>query len=163
ENEKKEDEDKLENQIIRRVGDLVYNIFDNKLGGFLQEISDKYLTNYLSQLKKVDFAKIPNLKDFDNLIRHFFNTSALVRLQNQNNSLAVISDGLVSSVMGLGGRNAVNATLAARNVDASFIGRYDPNETPEGRNTGLVRRITTGAEINEDGQITTPYFPVKNG
>ncbi|CAG8448648.1 7895_t:CDS:2 [Racocetra fulgida] len=163
ETEKKEDEDKLENQIIRRVGDLVYNIFDNKLGGFLQEISDKYLTNYLSQLKKVDFAKIPNLKDFDNLIRHFFNTSALVRLQNQNNSLAVISDGLVSSVMGLGGRNAVNATLAARNVDASFIGRYDPNETPEGRNTGLVRRITTGAEINEDRQITTPYFPVKNG
>ncbi|CAG8726793.1 24625_t:CDS:2, partial [Racocetra persica] len=161
--EKKEDEDKLENQVIRRVGDLVYNIFDNKLGGFLQEIGDKYLTNYLSQLKKVDFAKIPNLKDFDALVRHFFNTSSLVRLQNQSNFLSVISDGLVSSVMGLGGRNAVNATLSARNVDASFIGRYDPNETPEGRNTGLVRRITIGAEINEDGQLTTPYFPVQNG
>src|SRR6185295_7411939 len=122
--EKREDEDKLENQIIRRVGDLVYNIFENRLGGFLQDIGNKYLTSYLSQLKKVDFLKIPNLKDFDNLksrnsIKHFFNTSALVRLQNQNNALSVISDGLVSSVMGLGGRNSVNATLAARNVDSS--------------------------------------------
>src|SRR6185369_2369258 len=70
--EKREDEDKLENQIIRRIGDLVYNIFDNKLGGFLQDIDNKYLSNYLSQLKKVDLAKIPNLKDFDNLIKHFF-------------------------------------------------------------------------------------------
>ncbi|CAG8539999.1 8773_t:CDS:2 [Paraglomus brasilianum] len=161
--EKKEDEDKLENQVIRRVGDLVYNIFDNKLGGFLQDIDSKYLTNYLSQLKKIDFSKIPNLKDFDNLIKHFFNTSALVRLQNQNNALSVISDGLVSSVMGLGGRNSVNATLAARNVDSSFSGRYDPVETPEGRNTGLVRRITIEAGINDDGQITTPYFPVRDG
>jgi len=161
--EKREDEDKLENQIIRRVGDLVYNIFDNKLGGFLQDIDNKYLTNYLSQLKKIDFLKIPNLKDFDNLIKHFFNTSALVRLQNQNNPLAVISDSLVSSVMGLGGRNSVNATLAARNVDSSFSGRYDPVETPEGRNTGLVRRITIEAGINDDGQIITPYFPVRNG
>ncbi|CAG8568157.1 9109_t:CDS:2 [Paraglomus occultum] len=161
--EKKEDEDKLENQVIRRVGDLVYNIFDNKLGGFLQDIDNKYLTNYLSQLKKIDFSKIPNLKDFDNLIKHFFNTSALVRLQNQNNALSVISDGLVSSVMGLGGRNSVNATLAARNVDSSFSGRYDPVETPEGRNTGLVRRITIEAGINDDGQITTPYFPVRDG
>jgi len=161
--EKKEDEDKLENQVIRRVGDLVYNIFDNKLGGFLQDIDSKYLTNYLSQLKKIDFAKIPNLKDFDNLIKHFFNTSALVRLQNQNNALSVISDGLVSSVMGLGGRNSVNATLAARNVDSSFSGRYDPVETPEGRNTGLVRRITIEAGINDDGQIITPYFPVRDG
>src|SRR6185295_4074875 len=161
--EKREDEDKLENQIIRRVGDLVYNIFDNKLGGFLQDIDNKYLTNYLSQLKKIDFLKIPNLKDFDNLIKHFFNTSALVRLQNQNNALSVISDGLVSSVMGLGGRNSVNATLAARNVDSSFSGRYDPVETPEGRNTGLVRRITIEAGINDDGQIITPYFPVRDG
>ncbi|CAG8752346.1 6977_t:CDS:2, partial [Funneliformis caledonium] len=131
--EKREDEDKLENQTIRRVGDLVYNIFDNKLG------------------------------NFDNLIKHFFNKSTLVRLQNQNNPLAIISDGMVSSVMGLGGRNSVNATLAARNVYSSFSGRYDPVETPEGRNTGLVRRITIGAKINDEGQITTPYFPVRNG
>src|SRR6202000_2746043 len=104
-----------------------------------------------------------NLSDFNKLIKIFFNKSSLVRLQNQNNSLAVISDGLVSSVMGLGGRNSVNATLAARNVYSSFSGRYDPVETPEGRNTGLVRRIKPGAKINDEGQITTPYFPVRNG
>ncbi|CAG8654249.1 5021_t:CDS:2, partial [Ambispora gerdemannii] len=160
--EKEEDEDKLENQIVRRVGDLVYNIFDNKLGGFLQDIDNKYLA-YISQLKKVDLLKIPNLKDFDNLIKHFFNTSALARLQNQNNALSIISDGLVSSVMGLGGRNSANATLAARNISYSFGGRYDPVETPEGQRIGLVHRLTIGARVNDYGQIIVPYFPVCNG
>lgn len=160
--EKEENEDKLENQIVRRVGDLVYNIFDNKLGGFLQDIDNKYLA-YISQLKKVDLLKIPNLKDFDNLIKHFFNTSALARLQNQNNALSIISDGLVSSVMGLGGRNSANATLAARNISYSFGGRYDPVETPEGQRIGLVHRLTIGARVNDYGQIVVPYFPVRNG
>jgi DNA-directed RNA polymerase subunit beta len=77
--------------------------------------------------------------------------------------LSIISDARVSSVMGLGGRSSVNATLAARNIDFSFNGRYDPVETPEGRNTGLVRRITIEAGINDDRQITTPYFPVRDG
>src|SRR6185436_7491139 len=105
--EKEEDKDKLENQIVRRVGDLVYNIFDNKLGGFLQDIDNKYLA-YISQLKKVDLLKIPNLKDFDNLIKHFFNTSALVQLQNQNNPLSEISYTRKLSVLGLGGFSSAN-------------------------------------------------------
>src|SRR5205823_11821351 len=48
-------------------------------------------------------------------------------------------------------------------VDCSYSGGYEPVETPDGRNTGLVRRIIIEAGINEDGQIITPYFPVRNG
>jgi len=160
--EKEEDKDKLENQIVRRVGDLVYNIFDNKLGGFLQDIDNKYLA-YISQLKKVDLLKIPNLKDFDNLIKHFFNTSALVQLQNQNNPLSEISYTRKLSVLGLGGFSSANTTMAARNINSSYYGRYDLVETPEGQRVGLIHNLTIGAEINDYGQVVVPYYPVRNG
>jgi len=160
--EKEEDKDKLENQIIRQVGDLVHNIFDNKLGGFLQDIDNKYLA-YISQLKKVDLLKIPNLKDFDNLIKHFFNTSALVQLQNQNNPLAEISYTRKLSVLGLGGFSSANTTMAARNINSSYYGCYDLVETPEGQRVGLIHNLTIGAEINNYGQVVVPYYPVQNG
>src|SRR5205823_2902652 len=60
--EKEEEKDKLKNQIIRRVGDLIYNIFENKLGSFLTNINNRYLSQ-LSQFKKINLAKIPGLKD----------------------------------------------------------------------------------------------------
>ncbi|WNE41046.1 MAG: DNA-directed RNA polymerase subunit beta [Mycoplasmataceae bacterium] len=160
--EKSEDKDKLENQVIRRVGDLIYNIFDNKLGGFLQDIDNKYLA-YISQLNKVDFLKIPTLKDFDNLIKHFFNTSALVQLQNQNNPLAEVSYSLKSSVLGLGGFNSANATFEARSINDSQFGCYDPIETPEGQRIGLIHHLTIGAKINDYGQLLAPYYSVENG
>jgi DNA-directed RNA polymerase subunit beta len=160
--EKSEDKDKLENQVIRRVGDLIYNIFDNKLGGFLQDIDNKYLA-YISQLNKIDFLKIPTLKEFDNLIKHFFNTSALVQLQNQNNPLAEVSYSLKSSVLGLGGFSSANATFEARSINESQFGCYDPIETPEGQRIGLIHHLTIGAKINDYGQLMAPYYLVKNG
>jgi DNA-directed RNA polymerase subunit beta len=160
--EKEEEKDKLENQIVRRVGDLVYNIFDNKFGGFLQDINNGYLAN-ISQLKKADLTKIPNLKDFDNLIKNFFNTSALVQLQNQNNPLSEASYTRKLSVLGLGGFSSANTTLAARNVNSSYYGRYDLVETPEGQRVGLIHNLTVGAAINDYGQVTASYYPVKKG
>ncbi|CAJ0837630.1 2876_t:CDS:10, partial [Entrophospora sp. SA101] len=160
--EREEDKDKLENQVIRRVGDLIYNIFNNKLGGFLQDINSKYLAN-ISQLKKADLTKIPNLKDFDNLLKDFFNTSALVQLQNQNNPLSEISYARKLSVLGLGGFSSANTTLAARNINSSYYGRYDLVETPEGQRVGLIHNLAMGTEINDYGQAITPYYSVEKG
>ncbi|CAI2182554.1 17342_t:CDS:10 [Funneliformis geosporum] len=168
--EKEEEKDKLENQIVRRVGDLVYNIFNDKLGGFLQVIDNKYLSN-ISQLKKADLIKIPgltknyktNLNDFDNYVRHFFNNSALVQLQNQNNPLARASYSKKLSVLGRGGFKSANTTLEARNINPSYCGRYDLVETPEGQRVGLVHNLTISAEINDEGQVATSYYLVKEG
>ncbi|RHZ35466.1 hypothetical protein [endosymbiont GvMRE of Glomus versiforme] len=160
--EKDEDKDNLTNQVVRSVEDLVYNIFDNKLGSFLQDIDNKYLAK-ISQLKKADLLAIPNLKDFDNIIKTFFNDSALVQLQNQNNPLAEISYIRKLSVLGLGGFSSANTTLAARNINPSYYGRYDLIETPEGQKVGLIHNLTIGAEINNYGQITAPYYLVQNG
>ena len=160
--EKEEEKDKLENQIVRRVGDLVYNIFDNKLGSFLQDIDNQYLSN-ISQLKKADLMKIPSLNDFDKFINYFFNRSALVQLQNQNNPLARASYSKKLSVLGRGGFKSTNTTLEARNINSSYCGRYDLVETPEGQRVGLVHNLTISAEINDEGQVATSYYLVEQG
>lgn len=160
--EKEEDKDRLDNQIIRRVGDLIYNIFDNKLGSFLKTINDKYLA-YISQLKKADLLKINGIKDFDKLIKTFFNSSTLIQLQNQNNPIAEASYSRKVSVLGLGGFNSVNASLTVRNINPSYYGRYDLVETPEGQKVGLLHALALNAEIDEFGQIIVPYFKVVDG
>jgi DNA-directed RNA polymerase beta subunit len=162
--EKEEEKDNLENQVVRRVGDLVYNLFDIWMGVFLKGLNNKYLT-YISQLKKVDLLKIPNLslKDFDSFIKRFFNTSSLVQLQNQNNTLSQISSILKLIVYGEGGFKPKGATLAARNIKLSHRGRYDLVETPEGQRVGLVHNLTVNAKINDYGQVSVPYYLVKNG
>ncbi|WNE41736.1 MAG: DNA-directed RNA polymerase subunit beta [Mycoplasmataceae bacterium] len=160
--EKEEDKDRLDNQIIRRVGDLIYNIFDNKLGSFLKNIDDKYLA-YISQMKKADLLKIPNVRDFDKLVKNFFNSSTLIQLQNQNNPIAEASYARKVSVLGLGGFSSVNASLTVRNINPSYYGRYDLVETPEGQKVGLLHALSLNAEIDEFGQIKVPYFKVVDG
>ncbi len=160
--EKEEDKDRLDNQVIRRIGDLLYNIFDNKLGSFLKNIDDKYLA-YVSQLRRIDLTKIPNLKDFDKIIKNFFNSSTLIQLQNQNNPIAEASYARKVSVLGLGGFNSVNANLTVRNINPSYYGRYDLVETPEGQKVGLLHALSISAEIDDYGQIRVPYFKVTGG
>jgi DNA-directed RNA polymerase beta subunit len=135
------DKDRLDNQIIRRVGDLIYNIFDNKSGSFLKNIDDKYLA-YISQLKKADLLKNPNIKDFDKLIKNFFNSSNLIQLQNKNNPIAEASYARKVSVFGLGGFNSINASVTVRNINPSYYGRYDLVETPEEQKVGLLHTLS---------------------
>jgi DNA-directed RNA polymerase subunit beta len=157
------EKDELKNQIIRQAGDLIYNVFQNELNNLVRNISNRYLAQ-LSQFKRTDFTKIPNLKDFDkNLQNNFFHTSPLVQLQNQNNPLSEISYTQKLSVLGLGGFSSANTTFAARNINSSYYGRYDLVETPEGQRVGLIHNLTLGAKINKYGQIIVPYYRVQNG
>ena len=159
--EEEEGKDKLENQVIRRVGDIFYNMFDNNLGGFLQGVDNKYLS-YLSQLKKVDLTKIPNIKIFDTSVSKLINTSPLAQLLG-NLPLKNICYPQKVSVLGLGGFSSSNTTLATRNINPSYCGRYDLVVTPEGQKVGLVHELTINAKINDFGQVTASYYLVKNG
>ncbi|MCE8158975.1 MAG: hypothetical protein I3270_00620 [Candidatus Moeniiplasma glomeromycotorum] len=160
--DKEEEKDNLENQIVRGAGNLFYNIFNNRLGSFLQDLQNKYLA-YISQLKKVNFLKLTSLENFDHRIKSFLNFSPLVQLQNQNNPLSEISYVRKLSVLGLGGFGSANATLNARNVNPSYYGRHDLVETPEGQKVGLIHNLTLGTKINEYEQIQAPYYKVEKG
>src|SRR6185436_213649 len=61
------------------------------------------------------------------------------------------------------GFSSANTTMAARNINSSYYGRYDLVETPEGQRVGLIHNLTIGAEINDYGQVVVPYYPVRNG
>jgi DNA-directed RNA polymerase subunit beta len=50
-----------------------------------------------------------------------------------------------------------------RDVHYSHYGRICPIETPEGPNIGLITSLSTYAQINEYGFITSPYIKVKQG
>ena len=93
----------------------------------------------------------------------FRSSSTLVQLQNQNNPLSEISYTRKISVLGLGGFSSSNTTLAARNINPSYYGRYDLVETPEGQKIGLIHNLTIGSRINDYDQIEVPYYPVLNG
>ena len=160
----KEDEEKdsLENQVIRRVGDLLYNIFDNKFGAFKQGIESKYLP-HISQLKKADPMKLPKIQEFNKSVKTFFHSSTLVQLQNQNNPLAEVSHIRKVSRLGLGGSNLTNVSPSTRDIDPSYYGRYCSVETPEGQKIGLIRSLTLNAKIDEHGQVLAPYYLVEQG
>ena len=162
-NEKEEEEkDSLENQIIRRVGDLLYSIFNNKFGVFKQGLESKYVIR-ISQLKKSDPTKLPKIQEFNQALVTFFYSSTLVQLQNENNPLAEISHARKVSVLGVGGFSSSNIVLSARNVNSSYYSRYCPVETPEGQKIGLIHSLALNALINEYGQVLASYYLVKQG
>jgi len=160
--EKEAEKDKLEFQIIRQVGDLIYNIFDNRLGNFLHSIDRGYLAS-ISQLEKADLAKIPHLNDFEGAIRKFFYISFLAQLQNEINPIASAAYRVRGSVLGPGGYSSVNASPITRDIKPDDNGRYDLVETPEGAKVYLIRSLTLNAQINKYGQITASYYKVKKG
>jgi len=161
--EKEEEEkDSLENQVIRRAGDLLYNIFYNKFGIFKQELENKYIGS-ISQLEKSDPVKLPKIQEFSKGLVSFFHSSTLVQLQNENNSLAEISHARKISALGMGGFSSSNVVLSARNINRSYYGRYCPVETPEGQKVGLIHSLALNSVIDEYGQVLASYYLVKQG
>ncbi|CAJ0747319.1 10370_t:CDS:2, partial [Entrophospora sp. SA101] len=159
---KDEEKDSLENQVIRRVGDLLYNIFDNKFGVFKQEIEKKHLFT-ISQLNKAEPTKLPKIQEFNKVLKTFFHSSTLVQLQNENNPLAEVSHIRKVSSLGLGGFNLTNVSPGIRNINPSYYGRYCSVETPEGQKVGLIHNLTLNAKVDKYGQALAPYYLVKQG
>ena len=161
--EKEEEEkDSLENQVIRRVGNLLYDIFYNKFGVFKQELENKYIGG-VSRLEKTDPTKLPKIQEFNKALVSFFYSSTLAQLQNENNPLAEISHARKISSLGTGGFSSSNIVLSARNINHSYYGRYCPVETPEGQKVGLIHSLTLNAAIDEYGQVLASYYLVKKG
>jgi len=156
------EKDNLGNQIMRSVGDLLYNIFDNKFGVFKKAIESRHIPA-ISQLKKSDPTKFPKIQEFNKEIERFFHSSSLAQPENQTNPLAKISHAGKITSSGLGGHKGTNIPLSTRDNNDSHPGRVDLVETPEGQKVGIIRHSTLNSEFNEHGQILAPYYVVKAG
>jgi DNA-directed RNA polymerase subunit beta len=67
------------------------------------------------------------------------------------------------SALGPGGLNRERAGFEVRDVHHTHYGRVCPIETPEGPNIGLIASLSTYAQINEYGFVTTPLRKVEGG
>lgn len=107
-------------------------------------------------------------KNFNAALKQFFNSNPLSQFLDQTNPLAELTHKRRLSFMGLGGLHKQNATMAARSIDPSHLGRLCPIETPEGQNAGLVHSLTcltrmTHHASNRQKQLSRLAFPsIKN-
>jgi len=160
-----EEKDSLENQVIRRVGNLLYDTFNDEFNAFKKTLETKYMGG-ISQLEKSSPSnptKLPKIQGFNQALVSFFNSSTLAQLQNENNPLAEISHARKISALGMGGFSSSNVVLSARNINHSYYGRYCPVETPEGQKVGLIHSLALNAVIDEYGQVLASYYRVKQG
>ena len=86
----------------------------------------------------------------------FFNGSKLCQVVDETNPLAELTHKRRVTSLGPGGLNRRNAGVDPRDVHHSHYGKLCPIETPEGQNIGLLSTLTTAAQIDRHGLLTTP-------
>ena len=86
----------------------------------------------------------------------FFNGSKLCQVVDETNPLAELTHKRRVTSLGPGGLNRQNTGMDPRDVHHTHYGRLCPIETPEGQNIGLLSTLTTSAQIDRHGLLTTP-------
>ena len=90
----------------------------------------------------------------------FFNGSKLCQVVDETNPLAELTHKRRVTSLGPGGLNRQNAGVDPRDVHHTHYGKLCPIETPEGQNIGLLSTLTTAAQIDRHGLLTTPVHRV---
>jgi DNA-directed RNA polymerase subunit beta len=155
-----DDIDHLANRRVRRVGELLENQFRNALMQLVQNIRER--VTYLD-LSKATPNDLVNSRIIANAATKFFTQNQLSQFMEQTNPLTELTHKRRISALGPGGLTKETAGFEVRDVHYSHYGRICPIETPEGPNIGLITTLSTFANIDQFGFITTPYWKVKEG
>lgn len=113
--------------------------------------------------KAISVKSVINTKQFQSLVKEFFNSHQLIQFIDQQNPLAELTNKRRISAMGPGGISREDPNLDIRDVHSSHYSRICPIETPEGMNIGLIMSLASLAKIDDNGFITAPYYVVKDG
>ncbi|WP_031488914.1 DNA-directed RNA polymerase subunit beta [Ureaplasma canigenitalium] len=127
-----------------------------------RELEESDLTEE-EKKKKISVKSVINTKQFQALIKDFFNSHQLIQFIDQQNPLAELTNKRRISAMGPGGISREDPNLDIRDVHHSHYSRICPIETPEGMNIGLIMSLASLAKIDENGFIVAPYYVVKDG
>ena len=162
ENGQIDDIDHLGNRCVRSVGELVNNQIRSGLARTERIICER-MTLIDTVAKAISPSKLVNPKNFQNILKDFFQRSQLSQFMDQTNPLSELTSKRRLSALGPGGLSRERAGFEVRDVHHTHYGRICPIETPEGANIGLISSLAIYARIDKYGFIETPYRKVKKG
>ncbi len=148
-----DDIDHLANRRVRTAAELVQAEFETGL----YEVGRA--TRQLLELGRSRPKRPSDLLNTTPLIKRlegFFNGSKLCQVVDETNPLAELTHKRRVTSLGPGGLNRQTAGVDPRDVHHTHYGKLCPIETPEGQNIGLLSTLTTGAQIDRHGLLTTP-------
>ncbi|WP_254919300.1 DNA-directed RNA polymerase subunit beta [Bacillus cereus] len=158
-----DDIDHLSNRYIKQVGKNLQKEFFIGSKRIEKNIRDQLMLNANTGKKDVDELTPQSLiysRPLEAKFNEFLGSSQLSQYVDQINVLAELSNKRRTSAVGPGGFTRERAGVEVRDVNSTHYGRICPIETPEGQNVGLINQLSTFAQINEYGFITSPYRKV---
>ncbi|HVM32123.1 MAG TPA: DNA-directed RNA polymerase subunit beta, partial [bacterium] len=157
----KDDIDHLGNRRVRTAGELLENKL--RLGFTRMERAVRERMSIVDMDMNPMPSQLISTKPITAAVKEFFGTSQLSQFMDQTNPLAELTHKRRLSALGPGGLNRERAGFEVRDVHHTHYGRVCPIETPEGPNIGLIASLSTYAQINEYGFVTTPLRKVEDG
>ncbi|HJT23174.1 MAG TPA: DNA-directed RNA polymerase subunit beta, partial [bacterium] len=157
----KDDIDHLGNRRVRTAGELLENKL--RLGFTRMERAVRERISIVDMDMNPMPSQLISTKPITAAVKEFFGTSQLSQFMDQTNPLAELTHKRRLSALGPGGLNRERAGFEVRDVHHTHYGRVCPIETPEGPNIGLIASLSTYAQINEYGFVTTPLRKVEGG
>jgi DNA-directed RNA polymerase subunit beta len=157
----KDDIDHLGNRRVRTAGELLENKL--RLGFTRMERAVRERMSIVDMDMNPMPSQLISTKPITAAVKEFFGTSQLSQFMDQTNPLAELTHKRRLSALGPGGLNRERAGFEVRDVHHTHYGRVCPIETPEGPNIGLIASLSTYAQINEYGFVTTPLRRVEGG
>lgn len=157
----KDDIDHLGNRRVRTAGELLENKL--RLGFTRMERAVRERMSIVDMDMNPMPSQLISTKPITAAVKEFFGTSQLSQFMDQTNPLAELTHKRRLSALGPGGLNRERAGFEVRDVHHTHYGRVCPIETPEGPNIGLIASLSTYAQVNEYGFVTTPLRKVEDG
>ena len=148
-----DDIDHLANRRVRTAAELVQAEFETGLYEVGRAARQRLELSGVRPERPSDLLNTtPLIKRLDG----FFNGSKLCQVVDETNPLAELTHKRRFTSLGPGGLNRRNAGVDPRDVHHTHYGKLCPIETPEGQNIGLLSTLTTAAQIDRHGLLTTP-------
>ena len=155
-----DDIDHLGNRRTRSCGELILRTFTNGMREMERQAINKL--NFI-----LDPKEIKNIGDYldtspvKHALNSFFASSELCQFMDQNNPLSELRQKRTVSALGPNGLDRSRAGFDVRDIHHTHYGRLCPVETPEGKNSGLISRLSIYSRRNEYGFLETPYRVVR--
>ena len=148
-----DDIDHLANRRVRTAAELVQAEFET---GLYEVARAAHQRLELGGSRPKRPSDLLNTTPLIGRLDSFFNGSKLCQVTDETNPLAELTHKRRVTSLGPGGLNRQNAGVDPRDVHHTHYGKICPIETPEGQNIGLLSTLTTEAQIDRHGLLTTP-------